>query len=173
MQDKKATVEDHGTDLTITIPTDVNFKLPLFSVIWFILWFLIFKYTLALEQTVLYIWLVGWSFAGVFMVILNLWQKFGFEQIKVSKSEITLSIKLFDLGFSRTMQPPKDILCTIVDERTNKQQAKPGRINLNNPGKIRFKQLHRSYDFGAALGDSKAKYLVELINEKISKVARN
>lgn len=172
LTNKKVKVQEHGTELEITIPSEKNIIFPLFSFFWIGAWFFFYNYASHHESAFMKIWLVGWAFAGLFMIAILLWFFFGYEKLKVSTSEIVFSMSVFGIRRNKIMQKRDFKRCVFNKEGLDKQKARKDTTYLLNPGKIRVEYQNRSFSFGGGLEDREAEYLVGLINKKIEIVGK-
>ena len=166
--EKKAVIKQVSTDLKILIPAEKNLKFFLVSVFWFVGWYFFYRFAQNIDEVFVQIWLVLWTIAGVIFVLIFLWFLFGYEQLRISQSEIVLLISLFGLKYNRTIEKLTIKSCTFSEEQIEKRNQRKNVIFLTSPAKIKIATHYKDYFIGSSLVDSEAREIMEIINKRFN-----
>lgn len=109
-----------------------------------------------------------WKLAFAVVAIIFLLGMFGYEKIKVSKTEIEVCSLLFGLGYKKKIPINALINCEYNDKGIRKRMENRRTYYLNSPGKIRIETPYKAYEIGQALDYNEANDLVVLINKRVS-----
>jgi hypothetical protein len=175
MNNGKARIENRSGNYTITIPSKKNWFLLILGTIWMGGWYWGFANTLAGFESddetsfsgFITFWLIGWTAAGITVVVMLLWGFFGKETLEFSGNKVKLQKTVFGIGIKKKL------------ERSEVKNFRFDNINQGifggnrwaiwgmGPGKIKFDYGFKTYSFGLAVDEAEAKYLTQELNKKI------
>ncbi len=170
---ERSTIETTASGLTITIPARKNHFTVLFVGFWLVGW--VFGEITALAQVLspepgppepmFYLWLTGWTLAGVLALYIWLWNLIGKEVITVSKTRLQHVRDVAGYGRAREYD-----LTTVSGLRAKMPDTTAyGLESLNvSGGTIAFDYGHSTHSFGTHLDGGEAEHIVAAIKQRIN-----
>ena len=168
----KAKIQNDFNGLYIQTPSKFNFLIPIIFLAWVGIWFsfasdILFDLDKQKENPdyfVIFI-LVVWSIAIIQFLKILLWGLFGKEILRVTSHEIKLKDTI--LGIGKTIQIPSHELTTIEFNQpaVSEESDYPGKILLHRGTEI--------YSYGSNIDMNEAKYIIDLIRNKIPHLKTN
>jgi len=169
----RATIEDGGTLVRVSVPARRNVVAVLFIVAWLCAWF--FGEKSAVVQLLasrasgvngfLGFWLVGWSLGGVFAARAVLWMFFGREVLELRDGELVLRRTTLGLGRRRSYD-----LGAIKNLRADPWTRPTGRSSFEFAGgvggAIAFDYGPKTIRCGGALDEAEARQIVDLFKQR-------
>lgn len=183
----RATWQDSGADVQISIPARRNWLVLAFLLFWLCGWFvgLLFVIGFAAGSAFgalhdgptdgppaifLLVWLVFWAAAGLFIMRIVWWQLRGHELITVSNGTLTLAKsgllfhrpKTYDLSEVRYLRVQEDPLAAFFGGFASYRSFGA----FGDAGSLRFDYGLKTVKLGVSLDEAEARYLIQRLHER-------
>jgi hypothetical protein len=115
------------------------------------------------------LWLIGWTWAGLHILLAVLWNLFGRERFRVTRSDVSLRREILGFGFTKMFEPR-----AVVDLRAVECPDRLfGFLSPNLPwqrggGPLAFDYGSKTISFGAGIDQSEASRVVEKIASTVT-----
>ncbi|MCB0661653.1 MAG: hypothetical protein KDC24_02845 [Saprospiraceae bacterium] len=176
MNNGKATILERKGILEISVPSKKNWFILILGVAWQGGWY--FGFINALDafsfdqpgfegiDGFMLVWLLGWSIAGIGVVIMLFWGFFGKERIIHNQRHLDFERTVFGLGLKKKLETKH--LKNFRHEKVDEGLFGGNRWSIwgLGPGKIKFDYGMKTYSFGLGVDDAEANYLVDLLKKR-------
>lgn len=172
-------------DLYVKVPSEKNWLSLIFGLVWLGAWAYM---GIQASEAVLFspdsmanaspeglflnifpiIWIILWTFGGLFIAFALLWGFFGKEELIFTQSRVTLKKNILGFGIVKQMERAQ-----VKDFRFEPARPQTTRNGFRAwglvPGKVKFDYGMKTRSLALGVDDAEAKYLVELFDEEIRK----
>lgn len=177
-QSGRATIDNVGEKICISIPTAKNIFKIVFLFVWLGGWFM-GETTVAAQlfsgklrgDSFLFFWLCAWTIGGCWAIIMLMWNLAGSERITVAQGMLRIEKKI--LGFSKSREYSLSAIRDFrveKDGNSNSLFANRGGMQfwgyVNGP--IMFDYGMKTIKFGLGIDEAEAKHILGILSEKVS-----
>lgn len=174
----RAKIESDSMTLKITIPSKKNWFLILFLFFWMGGWFMgessaisgLMKSGEFVFDAFMVIWLAGWTFGGLFALVIIVWSLLGRETVTIDSSVWQIEKGIFDFSFTKKQYEINSIkkleLSPEKDEDSIFQQKKIGDFWGITGGRVYFDYGMKTVKFAIGVDNAEARYIIEEIKKR-------
>ena len=179
----RATWQDSGADVQISIPARRNWLVLAFLLFWLCGWFVGLLFIIGFAAgsafgalrdgppaVFLLVWLLLWTAAGLFIARIVWWQLLGYELVTVSNGTLMLAKsgllfhrpKTYDLSEVRHLRVQEDAIAAFFGGFASYRSFGA----FGDSGSLRFDYGLKTVKFGVGLDEAEARYLIERLRER-------
>jgi hypothetical protein len=168
----RAKISWESGSMTMDIPSRKSIFFIIFIGVWLVMWG--FGAAAAISTILqgrgsgpnafMIFWLTGWTFGGIYALLLWLWNIFGNEIVTVNSLYLKISTGIGKLRYNRQydMNQVKKLRVVSMPIRTwNQEDFMPFRS-----GRISFDYGMRTYRFATGIDEAEAAYIIDLFKSR-------